>query len=86
MNRFESDYVKHIYLDALSSKGLLNNDEVISVLSQIDSLLESDYYKAELLMKMQKNYLKNETVQLAYLNAVKGIKSDYYKTEVIKNL
>lgn len=84
LNRFESDYTKYTYLNALSSKGLMKNDEAISLLSQIDSFLESDYYKAELLMKMQKNYLKNETVQSAYLNAVKGIKSDYYKTEVIK--
>lgn len=84
LNRFENDYTKYIYLNALSSEGLIKNDEVVSLLGQIDSLLESDYYKAELLMKMQKDYLKNEAVETAYLNAVKGIKSDYYKTEVIK--
>lgn len=84
LNRFESDYTKYTYLTALSSKGLLKNDDAISLLSQINSLLESDYYKAELLMKMQQDYLKNAAVETAYLNAVKEIKSDYYKTEVIK--
>lgn len=84
LNRFESDYVKYTYLNALSSKGLLNNDDVISLLSQIDLYIESDYYKAELLMKMEKDYLKNEAAETAYLNAVKGMQSDYYKTEVIK--
>lgn len=84
LNRFESDYVKHIYLNSLVSNRLLADEEMISLLEKVNSDLKSDYYKAEVLLKMQKDYLKNAMVLNAYLAAVKKIDSDYYKTEVIK--
>lgn len=84
LNRFESDYVKHIYLNSLVSNRLLADEEMIYLLEKVNSDLKSDYYKAEVLLKMQKDYLKNAMVLNAYLAAVKKIDSDYYKTEVIK--
>lgn len=84
VNRFESDYVKHTYLNVLGSSDSLSESEMLSFLEKINSQITSDYYKAELLMNFQKNNLKNEVATTAYLNAIKGLGSDHYKTEVIK--
>lgn len=84
VDRFDSDYVKSIYLSTLGTQHSLSDKERITFLNKAETRLSSDYYKAELLIKMQRDYLKNEAVSSAYLNAVKEIKSDYYKTEVIK--
>lgn len=86
VDRFESDYVKHIYLTALGSKNSLSESEMISFLGKINTHLSSDYYKAELLKGIQVNYLKKEVTADAYLKTVRNVKSDYYQTAMLERI
>ncbi len=86
VDRFDSDYVKSIYLGALGAQHSLSDKEMITFLNKAETRLSSDYYKAELLKGIRENYLRNEATTEAYLNAIKSIKSDYYQVETLKKL
>src|SRR5699024_8345426 len=86
VDRFDSDYVKSIYLSALGAHHSLSDKEMIAFLNQAETRLSSDYYKAELLNGIRENYLRNKATTEAYLNAIKSIKSDYYQAETLKKL
>lgn len=86
VDRFDSDYVKSIYLGALGAHHSLSDKEMIAFLNEAEARLASDYYKAELLNGVRENYLRNKSTVEVYINIVKNIKSDYYKYEMLKKL
>lgn len=86
VDRFKSDYVKHIYLKNLGANASLSDDQMLSFLNKTDQLISSDYYKSELMNAIQENYLKKEATAHVYLQNVKSMKSDYYQANTIKRL
>src|SRR5699024_5729247 len=86
VDRFDSEYVKSIYLRGLGADHSLSDQEMIDFLKKADTRLSSDYYKAELLNGIQENYLKKEATADVYLKNVKSIKSDYYLAGTLKKL
>lgn len=86
VDRFESDYVKHIYLTALGSNPSLSDDEILSFLNKATTDLSSDYYKADLLSTIQEKYLNNEKISSKYLKTVEEINSDYYKAATLRKI
>lgn len=86
VDRFESDYVKSIYLKALSSNPFLSDDEILSLLEKIDLQLTSDYYKSEII----KNLLNREHISDVqfeqFMKMTSHIKSDYYQSEILLSL
>lgn len=86
VDRLNTDYAKYIYLNYLGGNHSLSDNEMLSFLNKIDTLLTSDYYRAELLNGIQENYLKKEVTANAYLQNVKDIKSDYYQYTTLNKL
>lgn len=82
----KSDYVKSIYFETLLYGNLLSQEEVITSLNKINSLIHSDFEKAKLLKQFSANKLADASCSQAYFNAVKGIGSDFEKANVIKEL
>lgn len=86
VSRFESDYVKEIYLSYLLKDQKLSKDEMIALLDKTDQYLKSDYYKAELLDGIMSSFLSEESTSEAYLKVVSNITSDYYQSTTVKKL
>lgn len=86
VDRISTDYARYIYLNYLGANHSLTDNEMLSFLNKIDTLLSSDYYRAELLNGIQENYLRKEVTANAYLENVKNIKSDYYQFTTLKKL
>lgn len=79
ITRLKSDYVKRIYFDELIESGKLDDVTVRQVLRQAASEIQSDYEKAQLLIRMSKDYLANDTQRTIYLEGVNTLHSDYEK-------
>lgn len=86
VDRFDSDYVKSIYLNALGANHSLTDAEMIAFLKKAETRLSSDYYKVEVLNGIRENYLRSGVATEAYINNAKSIKSDYYQAKVLKKL
>ena len=86
VGRFESDYVREIYLSYLLKQQKLSKDEMIVLLDKIDQYLTSDYYKAELLDDVMSSFLSEESASEAYLKVVSNMTSDYYQTNTVNRI
>ncbi len=86
VDRISTDYARYIYLNYLGTNHSLTDNEMLSFLNKTDTLLSSDYYRAELLNGIQENYLRKEVTANAYLENIKNIKSDYYQYTTLKKL
>jgi hypothetical protein len=79
ITRLKTDYVKRLYFDELIENGKLDDETVRQVLRQAASEIRSDYEKAQLLIRMSKDYLANDTQRTFYLDGVNTLHSDYEK-------
>ncbi|MFT4154453.1 hypothetical protein [Parafilimonas sp.] len=86
VERFESDYVKEIYLSYLLKDQQLSKEEMVTLLHKANQYLSSDYYKAELLDGVMSSFLADEATSDAYLETVNSITSDYYQSETVQKI
>lgn len=82
----KTDYVKAIYLKTLVADQNLSTNELVTVLSTINTGIESDFEKAGLLKKIAPVCLKNAAIMEPYLAAVKNIGSDFEKAGALKSI
>lgn len=82
----KTDYVKAIYLKTLVVDQNLSTNELVTVLSTINTAIESDFEKAGLLKKIAPACVKNAAIMEPYLSAVKNINSDFEKAGALKSI
>jgi hypothetical protein len=86
ISQLKGDYVKRIYFDELIKNGNLGDELVRQVLGRAASEIKSDYEKAQLLIKISENYLRNDSQRAIYLEGVNTIGSDYEKGRTLSAL
>lgn len=86
IKRLKSDYVQHIYFGGLLSYEKHSDKDLLQILDGAQKALASDYYMTEVIQKSASIYLNNPSVQEAFVNKVKNLKSDFYQAEVFKYL
>ncbi len=77
VSRIESDYVKRIYFEELVKQGDLDADHVRKMFRQVGREMDSDYEKAELLIKYARYTDQDAATQDAFIEAVGSLDSDY---------
>jgi len=77
ISRIESDYVKRIYFEELVKQGDLDADHVRKMFRQVGREMDSDYEKAELLIKYARYTDQDTATQDAFIEAVGSLDSDY---------
>jgi len=86
ISQLTGDYVKRIYFDELFKNGNLSDEMVRQVLRQAATEINSDYEKAQLLIKISESYLHNDSQRAIYLEGVNTIHSDYEKGRTLSAL
>ena len=86
ISQLKGDYVKRIYFDELLKGGNLDDATVRQVLRQAATEIKSDYEKAQMLIKVSENYLRNDSQRAIYLEGVNTIHSDYEKGRALSAL
>src|SRR5262245_26539734 len=79
ISQLKSDYVKRVYFDELLQSGKLDDRTVGQVLQHAANEVNSDYEKAQLLIKLSESYVENDAQRAIYLQGVNTIHSDYEK-------
>ena len=79
----ESSYVKREYYEALMDAADLSADEFSRILKQAASEMDSDYEKAELLIRIARQSRSDAGLLPAYVNAVKTLESNYETRRVL---
>jgi hypothetical protein len=82
----DGDYVKGRYFERILDVDSVPAGMVAEVIARVRERMGSDYDKGRLLTKVDTPYLKNDSVVVAYLEAVKSIGGDYEKSLALKNL
>ena len=77
ISQLQGDYVKRVYFDELLAQGRLDAESLRAVLRQAAREIESDYEKAEILVKMAAIGLQDDPMRTVYIEGVNTIKSDY---------
>jgi hypothetical protein len=80
------DYVRGIYLDYLLNNNTATDLEMTDAAGKIQTLISSDFEKANLLSKYSSGYLSNDLTAKAWLSAVKSIGSDFEKANTVKKV
>jgi len=83
MHIISSSYVNRKYFDALFQMNL-KDAEITKSIESIPDVLSSNYETAELLISNRKILLQNETMQIAFLHAVKELSSSYETKRVLQ--
>ena len=81
----ESDYVQGRYLERILSADSLPPSMVAGVITRIREHIGGDYDKERLLSAVDTAYLKNDSVSVGYLAAVKRISGDYEKSQALQH-
>ena len=86
ISTLKSDYVKRIYFDELLAQGNLDAATARQALSQAAREIKSDYEKAQLLIKMSANYVRDDQSREIYIEGVNSINSSYEKGRALSAL
>ncbi|MCB2231671.1 M56 family metallopeptidase [bacterium] len=78
-----SDYVKRVYVDALLESGPISDDEAADLLHIVERDIDSDYDKAEVLIRLADEGYSGDKYTAAYADAVATIDSDYDTRRVL---
>jgi beta-lactamase regulating signal transducer with metallopeptidase domain len=85
IDEIESNHSQRIYYALLLERNLENAD-VAKVIRHVGLVMDSDYEHAELLSGLDAEYLENDAVLTAYIDAITGIDSDYEKRRALSNV
>jgi len=81
----KSDYLRGRYLNRVLRSDSLTPADVADVLDRARRLLDSDYEKAQLLVKVDDSRLSNDSVAQEYLRTAASVHSDYDKARSLKH-
>lgn len=81
----DSDHVRSIYYEELLTKDLNSND-VVRLLNDLESNMDSDHYISEILKDNDDIFLISPAATDAYINSVEAIDSDHYMSEILRNI
>lgn len=81
----KSDYLRGKYLNRVLRSDSLTQADIAEVLDKARRLLDSDYEKGQLLVKVSDFRLENDSVSHVYLQTVASIHSDYDKARSLKH-
>jgi hypothetical protein len=86
ISTLKGDYVKRVYFYELLDQGNLDAETARKVLRQASREINSDYEKAQLLIKMSGGYLRDDQARDIYIEGVNSINSDYEKGRALSAL
>lgn len=86
MENIESDFVYSIYIKYLLLKDDLSNDNYSRILSLLERKVDSDYFKANVLIDIAPTIQRDHGLIVDYLDVVETIDSDYDKRRVLTEL
>lgn len=81
----KSDYLRGKYLNRVLRSDSLTPADVAEVLDRARRLLDSDYEKGQLLVKVDDSRLANDSVAQEYLRTAASVHSDYDKARSLKH-
>ena len=86
ISQLKGDYVKRIYFDKLVEQGNLDDKTAREVINHAAREINSDYEKAQMLIKMSESYLRDDQTRAIYIEGVNTINSDYEKGRALAAL
>src|SRR5262249_47590276 len=79
ISALQSDYVKRVYFDELLKQGSLDPGTARVALQQAAREIASDYEKSQVLTKIARQYVNDDSMRAVYIDAVNTMHSDYEK-------
>ncbi|HZS07634.1 MAG TPA: hypothetical protein VFD58_22555 [Blastocatellia bacterium] len=83
LSRLKRDHVKSLYVQELYKSGSLDARTATRLAGIVAREMSSDHYKAQVLVGLPEQLVRDEAVRLAYLGAVGTIHSDHYRAQTL---